>query len=531
MIYASIPTPDRNISENPKLKSVGIEKSESFADLNKRFGIERITSLDKPAIIVSKPKTMMASMFGAEKTEFETKVLVQTKTENVLLLESSKDDSEAIAKAFANHPDIEYAEPDMIGELFTDVTGIAVQKTQQTKSQKPVSSENATIGVAVIDSGIDLDHQALQGKILKNIGENPLPNGIDDDGNGYVDDINGWNFVENTGNVNDFEGHGTHISGIIAGDDGNTPPVGVNPYNARILPLKISNGSRGIRLSTVVSALLYAGEQNISTVNMSLGFSSDSNILESSIKKLIQKDVAIVAAAGNNGNSIMQYPAAYDEVIAIGAETTRGERLKSSNFGEWVDLSLPGRVYSSLPNDQYGAKSGSSQAAAVATGLLSLALTESETNGSALSMLSRKIESRSKKKDDWIVSSAQKLKQSPRQFIIEKSNDLEQKITPPEIEALLLAYNDPNDGRLFTNTQHSENQPLIIKAGDWVGTGLIVSTQKPLQPIQVAIAFARAQNKLLPNQRVSVPRSILRSETPISRYEFLQVMHEWVQNQ
>jgi hypothetical protein len=146
-------------------------------------------------------------------------------------------------------------------------------------------------------------------------------------------------------------------------------------------------------------------------------------------------------------------------------------------------------------------------------------------------MLSRKIESRSKKKDDWIVSSAQKLKQSPRQFIIEKSNDLEQKITPPEIEALLLAYNDPNDGRLFTNTQHSENQPLIIKAGDWVGTGLIVSTQKPLQPIQVAIAFARAQNKLLPNQRVSVPRSILRSETPISRYEFLQVMHEWVQNQ
>lgn len=191
------------------------------------------------------------------------------------------------------------------------------------------------IKVAVIDSGMDKSHELFANEVIGT----------------------GWNTITKKTSVEDDVGHGTHIAGIIA----------MESEGVEIIPYKIV-GKRGGKLSNVIEALSKAIDDDVSVINMSFGITSPSYSLEMMVKKAIQKNIILVAAAGNNNSDHDFYPAEYASVLAVGSVDDNGEKMTSSNYGDWVDVAAPGyHIRSALPGDQYGYKSGTSQATAKVT--------------------------------------------------------------------------------------------------------------------------------------------------------------------
>ena len=208
--------------------------------------------------------------------------------------------------------------------------------------------------VAVIDSGVYIGHPELQAAIVQNAGE--IENGIDDDGNGYIDDLNGYNFVDGSGQVKDYTGHGTHVSGVIAAQHSEGQINGVAP-DVKIMPLAFIDSRGGGLVDNAISAIRYAADNGASVINASWGGNSCSKLLELEIKKVGKKGVLFVAASGNSGNDLSlfpEYPAAYqlENMITVGANTFDDKTAGFSNFGLLVDLVAPGtNIASTYPHE------------------------------------------------------------------------------------------------------------------------------------------------------------------------------------
>ena len=200
------------------------------------------------------------------------------------------------------------------------------------------SASRRSIVVAVIDTGLDYYHPSLpRDRIAWNRRE--LPNGRDDDANGYVDDVQGWNFVDNNGNPWDHAGHGTMVAGIIADID----------PNARILPLKVLNFIGRGRATRVAEAIYYAVGAGARVVNLSIGGTEPSQAVKRAIDYADGKGVVVVVAAGNDGKEVGPYsPAALPNVIAVGATDVNDQRASFSSYGAAVDLVAPGTDILSL---------------------------------------------------------------------------------------------------------------------------------------------------------------------------------------
>jgi subtilisin family serine protease len=231
--------------------------------------------------------------------------------------------------------------------------------------------------VAVIDSGIDTSHPDLSGRIWTN--PNEFANGRDDDGNGYVDDLNGWNFITNTNNVADDDGHGTQVSGIIAAAaNGGGPAVGVD-WNARIMPLKFIDSFGNGSIANAVKAIHYAVNQGARVINASWGTPDGSPALASAIRYANSRGVVFVTAAGNdalNGDVDPSYPASYrlPNLIAVAATNSAGRLAQFSSFGKRsVLVAAPGvRIRTTSPGGMYASISGTSMAAPFVSGVASL---------------------------------------------------------------------------------------------------------------------------------------------------------------
>ena len=238
------------------------------------------------------------------------------------------------------------------------------------------SKGSRDIVVAVIDTGIDVTHPDLADNIWKNPREIP-GNKKDDDGNGYVDDIHGWNFVAHNNRVNDTHGHGTHIAGIIGAVGGNNIGLsGVAP-KVSLMALKYydPNDNGKNNLKNTVKAIEYAVQNGAHIINYSGGGLEPNPKEKSAIRKAEAKGILFVAAAGNEGSNIdnktSYYPARYpfNNILPVTATDTSDQVLNSSNYGKTVHESAPGRnILSTLPGGKYGHMTGTSQATAVATG-------------------------------------------------------------------------------------------------------------------------------------------------------------------
>ena len=232
--------------------------------------------------------------------------------------------------------------------------------------------------VAIIDTGVDYTHPELASRMWVNPSE-ISGNGIDDDKNGFVDDVFGANFVNGTGNPMDDNGHGTHIAGIIAATANNEIGVtGVNP-NARIMALKFLDSQGFGDLTGAISALDYAVSKGARISNNSWGGAGFSSTLSDAMDRARSKGHLVVAAAGNdslNIDSNPSYPASFihDNIVVVASTSAQDQISWFSNFGKaGVDIGAPGEaIISTLPGGKYGFLSGTSMATPFVTGALSL---------------------------------------------------------------------------------------------------------------------------------------------------------------
>ncbi|MBD2295708.1 S8 family serine peptidase [Anabaena sphaerica FACHB-251] len=246
----------------------------------------------------------------------------------------------------------------------------------------PTAWQNGHTGqgiiVAVLDTGVDYNHEDLNDNIWTNTKE-IAGNGIDDDGNGYIDDIQGWNFDNNNNNVLDNNGHGTHVSGTIAGENNGSGVTGV-AFNSKIMAVKVLDQNGSGSYGNIANGIRYAVDNGADVINLSLGGNASNNTLKSAIEYAGNKGVIVVMAAGNDGGSTPSYPAryAYDSGIAVGAVNKSNQLTDFSNRSgsqEIKYVTAPGEdIYSTVPNNQYANYSGTSMAAPHVAGVVALML-------------------------------------------------------------------------------------------------------------------------------------------------------------
>lgn len=249
----------------------------------------------------------------------------------------------------------------------------------------------AEITVAIIDTGIDTRHPELQKNLWINpkesgrdhLGRDKATNGVDDDGNGFIDDVHGWNFVANNNDLTDHHGHGTHIAGIIGLSE--KIQVSIEKPQIRFMTLKYfdPNSSPQNTLDMTVEAIKYAVKMKADIINYSGGGLVPSLEEKEAVQLALKAGILFVAAAGNEAsNSDIKgyYPANYDlpNILSITATDRHQSLLPSSNFGvKSVDMAAPGKdILSTLPKNSYGPMTGTSQATAFATGTAALLMAQ-----------------------------------------------------------------------------------------------------------------------------------------------------------
>lgn len=244
-----------------------------------------------------------------------------------------------------------------------------------------LSTGSSEVLVAVIDTGIDVHHPDLAPNIWVNSKEAGGVSGVDDDQNGFVDDIYGWDFVRNQPLTGDDEGHGTHCAGVIGAVGNNGIGVaGVN-WNVKMMGIKFLDSNGGGSLELALKAVQYATLMKVHITSNSWGGGGFSEILRDAIKASGDQGILFVGAAGNNGENMdvsPEYPASYpvDSIVSVAALTNQGRLANFSNYGEQsVDLAAPGQnILSTIPGGKYESYSGTSMATPYVAGVAALLL-------------------------------------------------------------------------------------------------------------------------------------------------------------
>ncbi|EQC44979.1 peptidase, S8/S53 family [Bacteriovorax sp. BSW11_IV] len=334
------------------------------------------------------------------------------KTGHFAVIKSDLDLSNKSFGELKNHPDVEYIEPnyiykispvsaDEVASLATDAKygdQWALKNTGKNsggwfssgKAGEDVNAEKAweiskgsrDVVVAVIDTGVDHSHNDLKNQMWTNDAELNGQPGVDDDGNGFVDDIYGYDFVNNDGDPMDDHAHGTHCAGVIGASHDGQGIMGVMA-NVKIMGLKFLSKSGSGETIDAIRSIEYAIQMGADVMSNSWGGGEESQALKEAIEKANEAGIIFVAAAGNssaNNDRTASFPANYDvpNVISVGAMGGNGKKASFSNYGaSSVHVFAPGvNILSTVTNNRYQKMSGTSMAAPYVSGLMGLLKTE-----------------------------------------------------------------------------------------------------------------------------------------------------------
>ena len=238
-----------------------------------------------------------------------------------------------------------------------------------------VTQGDTNVIIAIIDDAIDLDHEDLAANIFTNWVEYNGTAGLDDDFNGYIDDINGWDFAEFDNDPNPVissQDHGTHVAGCAAAVTDNGTGVSAPGWNCRILPLKFSNDSNGSLSGDYPAAMIYAADMNAAVINCSFGRYGGgiSNYQLDAISYAHELGTLVIASAGNSNENEIHYPSAYRNVLCVASTANGDYKSGFSTYHLSVDISSPGSgILSATLDNDYATASGTSMASPLAAGV------------------------------------------------------------------------------------------------------------------------------------------------------------------
>ena len=307
---------------------------------------------------------------------------------------------EKLRQKYSEHALIEAVEMNRLNRFWAETTPNDQRYSEQWNLKAmnlpkawSIEQGKRSVIVAVVDSGIERDHPDLRNQLWQNPGE-IASNGIDDDGNGYVDDIIGWDFTdapafpghgdwtERDNEPEDETGHGTQVSGIIAAEANNGIGIAGIAWGCRLMPLRAGfriGGGSFLQNDDVAAAIVYAADNGADVINLSLGDTVNAFVIQDAVEYAYSRGCILVAAAGNSAEQGSYYPAALKNVISV-ASTDRENQLGGSNFGASIDIAAPGEdILTTDINDGqpsieqgYDYKSGTSMAAAHVSGVAAL---------------------------------------------------------------------------------------------------------------------------------------------------------------
>ena len=333
----------------------------------KLSGIE-ITAI-KP--LVSRP---MRTLSYQEQSKIDDKGLNRI----YILNYKSKKNIEYVINQLLADENVEYAEPRYVAKTlsipndpyFLDEKQAYLNKVKAPQAWEIQDGANGVV-VAIVDTGSELSHPDLAANILINTAD-PV-DGIDNDGDGYVDNYYGWDFggashgsePDNDPNVKKSAAdHGVHVSGLVSAVTNNGIGMASIAKNAKLMILKVGVDDEPTSLYFGYEAIIYAADHGAKIINCSWGSNGRSNLGQDAIDYAVSKGCLVVAAAGNDGNEVPIYPAAYNGVLAVANVTPEDVKNSGSSYGYHVGIAAPGTsIWNTTYSNSYGTKSGTSMAA------------------------------------------------------------------------------------------------------------------------------------------------------------------------
>ena len=239
-----------------------------------------------------------------------------------------------------------------------------------------IETGSPDVVIAIPDTGVDYTHPDLAANIWNNTDEIPN-NGIDDDQNGYIDDVRGWDFAYNDNDPKDDGVHGTLCAGVVGAVGNNGIGMAGVAWNCKIMPLKVWDESGWGSWEDMAKAIIYAADNGADIISISAAYFEVPNVVLDAVNYAYRKGVFLCAGAGNSGSDLKYYPAAYENVTAVGMTDTRDKARSYSNYGEWVDIAAPGNlIYSTSPSQNYYFAGGTSLACPMVAGVAALLLSK-----------------------------------------------------------------------------------------------------------------------------------------------------------
>jgi len=292
---------------------------------------------------------------------------------DTLVMQGRGKSTSALMKALAGNPFVKLVEPDYVASIQWTPNDLNHKQWGPQKMQAPeawdLNQGSPGVLIAVVDTGVDLDHPDLTSKVRTDLD---------------------YDFVHNDVTADDDNGHGSHVAGTAAAATNNgTGMAGVCP-SCQILPVKVLNAQGSGSYSAIAAGIRWAADHGADVINLSLGGSAGSTVLQDAVNYADSRGVLLACAAGNSNTSAPSYPAYYPACVAVAATDSADRKATFSNYGSWVDTSAPGTgIWATYKNGQYRSLSGTSMAAPHVAGLAGLLFSQGRTKTDVRSRLTR----------------------------------------------------------------------------------------------------------------------------------------------